>query len=103
MNKGIRKHYLISTLICLMTILIIAIFYKKLPDQVPIHFDMKGTVDRTVSKRILLFAYPIISALINSLSVLKLSANQEKRVFMYYLMPAIAVVVSVLMIVLGMR
>ena len=40
-----KKHIMIGSLICVATVLIFLVFWGKLPNDVPIHFDSNGDVN----------------------------------------------------------
>lgn len=96
-----KKHVIIGSAICLATVLILGLFWGKLPMDVPIHFDSAGNVDSTLPKSIVVFGIPVICALINGVASFSLLHKQEKRKFMFYLIPVIAVVLAVAVIVLA--
>lgn len=96
-----KKHVIIGSAICLATVLILGLFWGKLPMDVPIHFDSAGNVDSTLPKPIVVFGIPVICALINGVASFSLLHKQEKRKFMFYLIPIIAVVLAVAVIVLA--
>ena len=96
-----KKHVIIGSAICLATVLILGLFWGKLPMDVPIHFDSAGNVDSTLPKPIVVFGIPVICALINGVASFSLLHKQEKRKFMFYLIPVIAVVLAVAVIVLS--
>lgn len=45
-----QKHIMIGSLICVATVLIFLVFWGKLPNDVPIHFDSNGDVNSAASK-----------------------------------------------------
>ena len=55
-----KKLLFLSTLLCLLPILLGLSMYPQLPAQVPIHFDMSGTPDNYASKNFAVFALPLL-------------------------------------------
>lgn len=97
-----KKNVIIGSIICLATVAIFLIFWGRLPDQVPIHFDTSGNVNSTLSKPAFVFGFPIGSALLNLLAGYKLVKKEEKKLFMYYLFPLVAVIAAILALVLAL-
>jgi len=57
---NIDKELLISTVACLLPMLISLIFYDTLPNKVPTHFDLNGTADGYSSKTFFVFIMPVL-------------------------------------------
>ena len=96
-----KKHIIIGSVICLAALLIFAAFWGQLPADVPIHFDAEGNVNSTLAKPAVVFGIPVICALLNLFAGFALMKKQEKRTFMYYLVPVISIVVSIVILVLA--
>jgi len=60
-----KKTTLLSTLLCLLPILLGLALYEKLPEQVPIHFDFAGNPDNYAAKAFAVFGLPALMALFN--------------------------------------
>lgn len=43
--KSTRKHVIISTVLCALTLAVFLAFYGKLPESVPVHFDSAGNAN----------------------------------------------------------
>lgn len=97
-----KKNIIIGTALCFLTVLIFLVFYKQLPADVPIHFDSNGNVNSTWPKELVVFGMPIFFTLINLFAVYSLNKKEEKRPFMYYIVPVIAVVTSIVVLVLAL-
>lgn len=97
-----KKHVLIGSIICLATIFIFLIFWGKLPEEVPIHFDSSGNVNSTLPKVAVVFGVPVACTLLNIISGIALAVKQEKRVLFYYILPAIAIITTIVMLVLAL-
>ena len=55
-----KKLLFLSTLLCLLPILLGLSMYAKLPPQVPIHFDMAGNPDNYASRGFAVFGLPLL-------------------------------------------
>ncbi len=98
-----KKRTIIGTVICILTMVIFLIFYRQLPDQVPIHFDSSGNVNSSWPKQAVVFGLPVVFVLLNIIVSFTLQKKEEKREFMYYIVPAIAIVTTVVVLILGLR
>lgn len=79
MNRKFDKTLIITTLVCLLPLILSAFLYPKLPDQVPIHFDLHGTPDSYASKAIGAFVLPLLLALSNVVLQLILNNDPKRR------------------------
>ena len=77
MNRKIDKTMLITTLICLLPLILSAFLYERLPDQVPIHFNLAGVADSYASKAFGAFILPLILAVSNV--VLQFVLNNDPK------------------------
>ena len=96
-----KKHIMIGSLICVATVLIFLVFWGKLPADVPIHFDSNGNANSVLPKAVV-FGIPAICAILNVFSGFTLMKKNEKRTFMYYLIPVISIIVAVVILVLAL-
>lgn len=60
-----KMQVILSTLVCLLPIILALILYDKLPDQLPIHFGTNGEPDNYASKAIAAFLFPCLLAALN--------------------------------------
>lgn len=60
-----KTALILSTIVCLLPIILAVIVYKKLPDKVPIHFNFSGEPDTYAPKAITVFGFPILLAVGN--------------------------------------
>ena len=58
--KSSKKHIIISTLLCAMTLVVFLAFYGKLPESVPVHFDSSGNANSYLPRNIMVFGIPVI-------------------------------------------
>lgn len=43
--KSVKKHIIISTVLCALTLAVLIAFSGKLPESVPVHFDSAGNAN----------------------------------------------------------
>lgn len=65
MKKKINKTLVITTVVCLLPILLSLALYNRLPEKVPIHFDVHGQPDNYAPKAIAAFLLPVGMAVFN--------------------------------------
>ncbi|MDQ0271742.1 SdpI family protein [Cytobacillus purgationiresistens] len=68
MTRKIDRTLIITTLICLLPIVLAFVLYNKLPDQIAIHWDSAGTPDNFAPKAIAVWGLPLLMAGINIFS-----------------------------------
>jgi uncharacterized membrane protein len=60
-----RRTLIITTILCLLPIILGIALYDRLPDMIPIHFDGQGNPDNYLSKALAVFGLPAVLALLN--------------------------------------
>lgn len=60
-----NKTMILSTLLCLLPMLLTVALYDQLPEQVPIHFDIAGNPDNYAHKAAAGFGLPVFMAAVN--------------------------------------
>lgn len=78
MKKKIDKLMVLTTLICLLPIILSLILYDKLPDRIPIHWDVNGNPDNYGSKAFAAFGLPFMMAGLNLLTHFALNTDPKK-------------------------
>lgn len=63
--KKNKTALILSTIVCLLPIILAVIVYKKLPDKVPIHFNFSGEPDTYAPKAVAVFGFPVLLAVGN--------------------------------------
>lgn len=110
--KRIDRQLVLSTLVCLLPMVLAAALYSRLPDRIPIHFDASGQVDNTWPRALACFGLPAILAALNALAHFMLDTDPRRaraprplRTLGKWLVPAIALFVQpmCLFIALGGR
>lgn len=93
--------YIITSVLCISTILIIIPFYNTLPDQVPIQWDFAGNVNRVVSKNLFMFIFPTVGFVVNLINIYSLRNTNEKKLIKYYYIPVIFFLITFLVLYLA--
>ena len=88
--KSSKKHIIIGTLLCMMTMVIFLLFYGKLPESIPVHFDSAGNPNS-------------FCVLLNFIAGFSITKRQDKKIYMFYIVPILAFVVVGVMVYLGMK
>ena len=76
MKRIIDKTFVISTIVCLLPAILILVMYDKLPQQMPIHFDINGNADGFTDKFYYIF-FPVFLAAINAITNIGLNADPK--------------------------
>ncbi|SFU69501.1 Uncharacterized membrane protein [Clostridium sp. DSM 8431] len=77
--KKNKKLILISTIVCLLPILLSITLYDKLPSSIAIHFSASGQPNNYAPKFIAAFGLPIIMAISNALCIFVLDKDPKKE------------------------
>lgn len=100
MKKKIDIVLITSTLVCFLPMLLMAVLYNRLPQQVPIHWNASGEVDNFAPKAIAAFGLPIFFALLNLIVHIAMNNDPKKanasttfKLFAKWLVPVMSVVV----------
>jgi uncharacterized membrane protein len=83
MKLKVDKLLIISTLICLLPIVLSLIMYDKLPDTMPIHWDSKGNPDGYGSKAYATIGIPLMMAGLNLITHFALVTAFMSILFVY--------------------
>ena len=65
MKKYIDKVAIITTLVCLLPMILGFLFYSKLPQMIPTHFDFSGNINGYSSRNMFCFGLPVLLASVN--------------------------------------
>jgi len=79
MKVKANKALIISTLLCLLPILLGLILYDRLPDEIAIHFDNAGRPDNYASKALAVFGLPVLLAAINAYVHFRLGTDPKRE------------------------
>lgn len=78
MKIKIDKLMVITTIICLMPIILSLVMYDKLPEQMPIHWDVNGNPDGYGSKAFATIGLPFMMAGLNLFTHFGLNSDPKK-------------------------
>ncbi len=91
--------------VCLLPILFGVVFYQKMPEMVPIHFNINNEVDRYASKNFALFGIPVLMTILQifccAISDWRESQENSKPKFVFivkWIIPVLSVVISIITI-----
>ena len=106
MEKKNRMTLIITVIVCLLPMILGAVLYNKLPEQMPIHFNIKNEPDNYASKSFALFGLPIIMAIVQTVCIVvtskasKLKYNEKPRIIkiMEWFVPILTVFIYIIMI-----
>lgn len=100
MEKKTNSTLIITTLVCLLPVILALALYDKLPAQIAVHFDHTGTPDNYIPKAIAVFGLPVIMAAINLFTHFMLdhdprrkNASATMRMVAKWSLPLISVIV----------
>lgn len=77
-EKSIKITVLLTTIICLLPIIIGAIYYNELPEQMAIHFNNAGEADNYMNKNFVIFGLPTLLAVLNLYNQFRLVTDPKK-------------------------
>lgn len=106
MKKDYKK-LIISVLVCLSPMILGAILYGRLPEQMPIHFTINDIPDNYAPKNFALFGIPLIMAVVQAICLLavntkanKIENSKKPKILkiMEWFIPILTVLVYIIMI-----
>lgn len=65
MKKKTNSTLIITTLVCLLPVILALALYDKLPAQIAVHFDQTGSPDNYLPKALAVFGLPVFMAVVN--------------------------------------
>lgn len=78
MKRKVDRTLIITTLICLLPIVIGLVLYNKLPNEIAIHWNASGTPDNYVPKAIAVWGLPILMASIHQFVLMMMEKDPKK-------------------------
>ena len=97
MKKNDKKTLIITSIICLLPILLGVILYNELPDKIAIHFDMNNVPDNYFPKPLFVFGIPVFMMLlqvfccIRSFTDKNRESNRKANVIFEWLIPILTI------------
>lgn len=73
-----NKLLLITTIVCLLPLILSYLLYDKLPEEVAIHFNSEGIADNYVPKAVAAFGLPFLMAVINIFTHFTINNDPKK-------------------------
>ena len=97
-DKSVRITVVLTTILCLLPIIMGVLYYEELPEQMAIHFNSTGEADNYMNKNFVLFGLPILLAILNLITQLRLVTDPQKinysKVLLYvtrWLIPVVSI------------
>ncbi|BBF42758.1 hypothetical protein lbkm_1442 [Lachnospiraceae bacterium KM106-2] len=101
MNKNEKRTLVLSTVICLLPIVLTLVLYNKLPDKIPVHFDISWKPDGYSSKWMAGIGLPVIMAVVSGIVQASMIRDKRKgvngrivRVLGVWLIPVLSVLIT---------
>lgn len=95
-----NKTTIITTIICLLPLIISIVVFDKLPDQIAIHFDSAGNPDNYLPKALAAFGLPLVFMVINLYTHFRVNkdpkvqnASNVLRIVSRWAVPVVSVIV----------
>ncbi|WP_332447196.1 SdpI family protein [Sphaerochaeta sp.] len=77
-NSLIDRTLVVTTLVCLLPLVFSLVVYRRLPDRVPIHFNVAGEPDNYAPKAFAAFGIPLLLALLNVVLQIVLKTDPKR-------------------------
>ena len=74
-----NKSTILSTIVCLLPMVLSAVLYSRLPEQVAVHFNNSGEADNYLPKAVAAFGLPLLLAAINLYSHFRLNKDPQNE------------------------
>jgi len=101
--KSVKTHVAASTVLCALTLAVAIAARGALPEQVPMQWSLTGEVSSFWPRDAVVFGLPAACVAINLLNSARLAGRDEGRAAMYYIVPAVALVATAIIVFLGTR
>lgn len=105
MKKIDWKTLRLTSIVCLLPIIVGFIFYEKLPERMPVHYNIYNEVDRYASKNFALFGIPVLMMLLQIFCCMICDWNDEQNgakprfiAIVRWIVPVLSIVISVITI-----
>lgn len=108
-QKKIDSKFIVSSIMFTVPVLLGAIFYKQLPDEMAVHFNSQNVADGFAPKWVALFGIPLFMLVIHSFSIFMMQNDPKKsghskavKGIMYWCIPVLAVIMQIAFIAYGL-
>lgn len=106
MEKKNKITLILTVIVCVLPMILGAALYNKLPEQMPIHFNIKNEPDNYAPKAFALFGIPLIMAIVQTICIIftskasKLKDIEKPKIIkiMEWFIPILTVFVYIIMI-----
>lgn len=95
-----NKQTIISTIVCLLPLLLSVWLYQSLPAQIAVHFDTTGQADHYLSKAAAAFGLPVLFAALNLYSHFRMNKDPQNekaavslKTLLKWLIPLLSVII----------
>ncbi|GAB6926554.1 SdpI family protein [Paenibacillus sp. JCM 10914] len=78
-NNKSKSILIITTLVCLLPIILSLSMYDRLPDQVAVHWDIAGNPDNFMPKAVAAFVLPVSMAVLNLVVYVLISLDPKRN------------------------
>lgn len=78
MKMKIDRILIITTLVCLLPMVMSIYFYDRLPEQMPVHWNIQGKPDNYASREFAAFGLPMLMAVLNFITHMILNNDPKK-------------------------
>lgn len=107
MEKKNKITLVLTVIICLLPMILGAVLYNKLPEQMPVHFNVTNEPDNYAHKAFALFGIPVIMAIVQAICIIltskktsKLKDNEKPIIMkiMEWFIPVLTVLIYIIMV-----
>ncbi len=109
MKKVDKKRMVVSTLACMLPMLLGVIMYTRLPEQLPTHWNVQGEIDGYSSKNFALFGLPFILVVVNIICQFAILADPKRENYsgklqslVIWMLPVLSLMIQIITIVVGL-
>ncbi len=109
-NKLLTKKDLLTGVLCLLGVIPGAVFYGKLPEKLPYHWDINNQPDSFAPKWLVIFLLPVLMSLFHLIiCVISNKSGEEKkmpeqmRTFVRIIIPMITIVLETITVLYAME
>lgn len=110
MKKRTDNKILLSSIVCLLPMIVSLLIYKTLPNELPIHFNFKGDIDGYSSKFFVCILMPCILCILNLVLIFITIQDPKKnghhnsfKNIIYFVIPSLSIIVSSISILSGLK
>ena len=82
-----KKHKVMGMILCLLSLAAFLLAYNRLPQQVPIYYDMRGQADGFLSKIWADIGIPGLPMPIRAFQIVKVTGQKKGGIWRLYLLP----------------